>query len=233
MPPEPPEKLLLTELWCREGTSDKVYNVWLEEEQSGPWFIQGGQRIKTYRLCYSYGRRGANLQTGAKTTGLRLGTARNALANLVADKRGRGYKDINLRVEQRCAGCGAPWTSSGLCPACTTAGQRAWKNRNAFAWPKCKRCGRTITDSASSVLCVLCAPSPLAELVKPEQSCAGCGAPWAAGAPWAVGGICWTCTMAARRRAAEPQPPAPKPARPDASPAFDPYARIPRKIRLD
>ena len=46
-----------TSLWFKEGSSDKVYNVVIEEVQGSGMYV----------VNFSYGRRGNALQTGTKT----------------------------------------------------------------------------------------------------------------------------------------------------------------------
>lgn len=68
-------------LYFKEGTSDKVYNCTIEEAGSG------------HVVNFSYGRRGAALTTGTKTSSpVALDKARQVFEKLVKEKTGKGYK---------------------------------------------------------------------------------------------------------------------------------------------
>ena len=70
-------------LYFREGSSDKVYNCSLEQSGDG------------YVVNFSYGRRGAALTTGTKTTSpVSMEKARQAFDKLVKEKTGKGYKAL-------------------------------------------------------------------------------------------------------------------------------------------
>lgn len=75
-------------LFFRDGTSDKEYNVTLEESGGG------------YVVNFSYGRRGNATATGTKTSSpVSLSEAEKAYDKLVTEKMGKGYKpdgDANL-----------------------------------------------------------------------------------------------------------------------------------------
>lgn len=68
-----------TSLYFREGSSDKVYNVSLDDD--------GG----TYSVNFSYGRRGSSLTHGTKGKGLHLSKAEAIFDKLVREKTGKGY----------------------------------------------------------------------------------------------------------------------------------------------
>lgn len=70
-------------LYFREGSSDKVYNCSLEQSGDG------------YVVNFSFGRRGAALTTGTKTTSpVSMDKARQAFDKLVREKTGKGYKHL-------------------------------------------------------------------------------------------------------------------------------------------
>jgi bifunctional non-homologous end joining protein LigD len=77
----PNEIIEQTELYYREGSSDKEYHASLEKEGSG------------YVVNFAYGRRGANLNTGTKTeVPLALAAATQVYRQLVGSKLAKGYK---------------------------------------------------------------------------------------------------------------------------------------------
>ena len=66
-------------LYYREGTSDKVYQASVEQA-SGGWIVN-----------FAYGRRGAALQSGTKTTTpVSYGQAKTIYDKLVREKTGKG-----------------------------------------------------------------------------------------------------------------------------------------------
>jgi bifunctional non-homologous end joining protein LigD len=68
-------------LYFREGTSDKVYNVSLQQEV-----------LNGYVVNFSYGRRGNNLVVGSKTKApISLASARVIFDKLVKEKICKGY----------------------------------------------------------------------------------------------------------------------------------------------
>lgn len=70
-----------TDLWYRDGSSDKVYHATLEEIGSG------------YVVNFAYGRRGSSLKTGSKTSSpTSLSEARKIYDRLVSEKTGKGYQ---------------------------------------------------------------------------------------------------------------------------------------------
>ncbi len=69
-----------TALYCREGRSDKVYQVQLEPQAGG------------FVVNFQFGRRGSTLQTGTKTSNpVPYDNARKIYDRLVAEKMGKGY----------------------------------------------------------------------------------------------------------------------------------------------
>ena len=71
-----------TTLYYREGSSDKVYHVSLEQNGSPGHFL----------VCFAFGRRGSTLQTGTKTTApVDYDTALRTYNQLVASKLAKGY----------------------------------------------------------------------------------------------------------------------------------------------
>ena len=71
-----------TTLYYREGSSDKVYHVSLEQNGSPEHFL----------VCFAFGRRGSTLQTGTKTAApVDYDTALRTFNQLVAAKLARGY----------------------------------------------------------------------------------------------------------------------------------------------
>lgn len=72
------------QLYFSEGSSDKVYVVNLKEEPTG------------WRVNFAYGRRGAHLTTGTKTTRpVPYADAKKIYTKLVNEKGGKGYKPRN------------------------------------------------------------------------------------------------------------------------------------------
>lgn len=67
------------ELYFQEGSSDKVYNAQLEQDDTG------------YSVHFSYGRRGANMTEGYKVQGTTESNARKEFDKLVASKVKKGY----------------------------------------------------------------------------------------------------------------------------------------------
>jgi len=70
------------DLYYRDQTSDKVYHATLEENNG------------SYRVCFSYGRRGQSLLSGIKVDNSTLTSARKVFTKLVNDKKGKGYNDM-------------------------------------------------------------------------------------------------------------------------------------------
>ena len=78
-------------LWFLEGTSDKVYNVAIEEVPPA----QG----HGYLVNFSYGRRGSNLTSSTKTpVPVTLSEAQRRFDALVAEKTAKGYKHTSRTV---------------------------------------------------------------------------------------------------------------------------------------
>jgi len=71
-----------TSLYCREGTSDKEYHVRLVPEGGG------------FAVHFAYGRRGATLSTGTKTSSpVSLADAQRLHDKLVREKKAKGYTE--------------------------------------------------------------------------------------------------------------------------------------------
>jgi len=69
-----------TTLYFKEGTSDKIYRVWIEERGGG------------YVVKFAYGRRGATLNAGTKTpTPVSYDTAQHIYNKLIREKMAKGY----------------------------------------------------------------------------------------------------------------------------------------------
>lgn len=72
-----------TSLWFKEGSSDKVYNVVIEEVQGSGMYV----------VNFSYGRRGNSLQTGTKTNEpVSFSEAEKIFNKLVGEKTKKGYR---------------------------------------------------------------------------------------------------------------------------------------------
>ncbi|HEV7405596.1 MAG TPA: WGR domain-containing protein [Chthoniobacteraceae bacterium] len=68
-------------LYCRAGSSDKVYQAAIQPEADNQYSVQ-----------YAYGRRGATLQTGTKTSvPVEYHMARSIYDGLVKEKTAKGY----------------------------------------------------------------------------------------------------------------------------------------------
>ena len=74
-------------LFFQEGTSDKVYNATIEEEEG----------VCTVRV--EWGRRGAPLNQGTKAVRVPLAAAEKAYDKVVREKRGKGYEEITESVQ--------------------------------------------------------------------------------------------------------------------------------------
>jgi len=75
-----------TTLYFQEGTSDKVYEVDLCQVDE-----------TNYVVNFRYGRRGANLKEGTKTTtAIPLAKAQQVFDKLITEKTDKGYYDINI-----------------------------------------------------------------------------------------------------------------------------------------
>lgn len=77
-----------TELFYQEGTSDKVYNASLVEENDG-----------TYTVHVAWGRRGSSLNKGTKAVKVTLEKAERAYDRVVRQKTGKGYEEITDEVQ--------------------------------------------------------------------------------------------------------------------------------------
>lgn len=72
------------ELYFKEGSSDKVYNVEIQKGTTG------------YEVLFAYGRRGNTLTTGTKTAGqVTYDKALAVFGKLVTEKMGKGYKELS------------------------------------------------------------------------------------------------------------------------------------------
>jgi predicted DNA-binding WGR domain protein len=70
-------------LYYRNGSSDKEYRVWIEAKDDG-WIVN-----------YAWGRRGASLSTGTKTsTPVEYAAALKVFDKLVSEKTGKGYSPV-------------------------------------------------------------------------------------------------------------------------------------------
>lgn len=82
-----------TTLYFREGNSDKIYQVAIEQSADG------------YRVSASWGRRGSTLQTAVKTPGpVLLSAARKVHDRLVAAKQAKGYTPAEEGTPYRSTG---------------------------------------------------------------------------------------------------------------------------------
>jgi len=71
-----------TTLYFREGTSDKVYRVAIEQRDGG------------YEVTFAYGRRGSTMTTGTKTTTpVSFDEAHKIFTKLVKEKQAKGYTE--------------------------------------------------------------------------------------------------------------------------------------------
>src|ERR1035438_2046748 len=74
--------VLSISLAYRDGGSDKVYHVQIEEKNSG------------YVVNFQFGRRGSTLNSGTKTAApVELAAAQKIFNKLVAEKKGKGYSE--------------------------------------------------------------------------------------------------------------------------------------------
>ena len=77
------KKTMKTTLYYKQGTSDKVYETWLEITPSG----------KEAMVYFAFGRRGSNLQGGPKTNSpMPLGEAQSYMERLIDGKIRKGYQ---------------------------------------------------------------------------------------------------------------------------------------------
>lgn len=72
----------LAELYYQEGSSDKIYNLSLEQKGSN-WSVH-----------FEYGRRGSSLNTGTKVANTTYDKAKKVYDKLLSEKRGKGYKVV-------------------------------------------------------------------------------------------------------------------------------------------
>jgi bifunctional non-homologous end joining protein LigD len=74
-----------TNLYFKEGSSDKVYHATLEKENDG------------YVVNFAYGRRGSALKTGSKTSSpVSLEKAREIYNKLIKEKMAKGYRHMDV-----------------------------------------------------------------------------------------------------------------------------------------
>jgi bifunctional non-homologous end joining protein LigD len=92
-------------LYCREGTSDKVYNVLLLADPDG-----------TYRVVGESGRRGAVLKAQPKGYNLTLGAAERAFTTLVNNKMRSGYQIHTAKSDTVVLTAANERTDTGLRP---------------------------------------------------------------------------------------------------------------------
>ncbi len=81
-----------TTLHLQEGTSDKVYQVTLCTS------VVGGKG--KYDVTAKWGRRGQVMMSQKKLTCVSLDTAMDKMQELLAAKRKKGYKDLDLTKEE-------------------------------------------------------------------------------------------------------------------------------------
>jgi bifunctional non-homologous end joining protein LigD len=67
----------------RQGSSDKVYNVWIESTPRG-----------FYDVKFSYGKRGSTLKSDAKASAVSQRRAQEVLDAIVSEKTGKGYRRV-------------------------------------------------------------------------------------------------------------------------------------------
>lgn len=78
--PLPSDELPASHLYYREGGSDKVYQAWVEAKEAG------------FTVNFAFGRRGAALSTGTKTSSpVSYEAAMKVYEKIVAEKKGKGY----------------------------------------------------------------------------------------------------------------------------------------------
>jgi bifunctional non-homologous end joining protein LigD len=99
-------------LYYKEGSSDKVYNIWIE--------TVGGNND----VVFEYGRRGSTLQRGKKIEATHRGKAEHILANIVDEKLAKGYKRAAGRGEVKEMRKAVPFTPAGV-PMPATGGMAA------------------------------------------------------------------------------------------------------------
>lgn len=74
-------------LYYDEGTSDKVYHIWVEQRE-----MSFG--VPTFDVKVRYGRRGGTLIPGTKTKrAVPIAEATSIYRRLVAEKKAKGYKE--------------------------------------------------------------------------------------------------------------------------------------------
>jgi bifunctional non-homologous end joining protein LigD len=97
-----------TTLYCREGSSDKEYQLWLEQSGDG------------YLVNFAFGRRGASLKQGTKTqTPVSYEAAEKIYDKLLREKTSKGYTEAESGM--RYVGTDLAERDSGLAPQLPTA----------------------------------------------------------------------------------------------------------------
>lgn len=97
-----------TTLYCREGSSDKEYQLRLEEKDGG------------YVVNFAFGRRGSPLKPGTKTSSpVDLAAATKIYDKLLKEKTGKGYTEAESGM--RYVGTDLESRDSGLSPQLPTA----------------------------------------------------------------------------------------------------------------
>ena len=81
------KKLKYTNMHCTEGGSDKVYNIWIEDNPTG------GHRVLT-----EYGRRGSSLKLLIKGTSTSTSVTISMYEKLIKEKQAKGYNIIESDV---------------------------------------------------------------------------------------------------------------------------------------
>lgn len=98
------------ELFFQEGTSDKVYNVRIEEAGKG-----------LYTVHCEWGRRGSGLSRGTKAVKVTLEKAERELEKVVREKTGKGYQAITPDVKPAAV---APPVGEGSASRVASTGRR-------------------------------------------------------------------------------------------------------------
>lgn len=90
-------------LSCKEGGSDKVYNLQLKDVSTG------------WSVCFQYGRRGTSLNNSCKVENIAYDDAKKVYDRLVKEKNSKGYKGsgetqsatstVSTMIESRDTGC--------------------------------------------------------------------------------------------------------------------------------
>src|SRR5688500_16438429 len=99
-----------TELFFQEGSSDKVYNVRIEEDGKGK-----------YTVHCEWGRRGSGLNTGTKAVKVDLEKATREFDKVVREKTGKGYQAVTQEVQPAAV---APPVGQGSASRIASTGRR-------------------------------------------------------------------------------------------------------------